>query len=124
MNDTYEAKIVPIRLFSVLGLLTDEQKLKEKVIERYYKSVEMFMRCKIKFWEQFNAHQLDANILEKINETMTDFLEAGWEYLGQADIREESERAKDEYDMFKKMFDTGGRKIKKKTRRGGKNHKK
>ena len=102
------------------GQLTDKQSLRF----RYYRSLVLFTHCRIKFWEQAKANHFDANMLEKINETMTDMLEANGEYLGQANIKEERELAISVYEKCKSWFDSGTIKIKKKTRRGGKKHKK
>ena len=125
-SDAGEAKLMPIKMFEMLGLLTDEQKQMKKVIENFYECSDAHLAHKIKFWTQYQTGEMEANMLTKMNETMLEWIEAGWAYFGQADIKKESDQVKEEYNMFKVMFERCKIKeqAKKKTRRGGKKHKK
>ena len=125
-NDEGEATLMASNLFEMLGVLTDEQKQQKKALENFYKCSDAHLAHKIKFWTQYQTGEMEANMLTKMNETMLEWIEAGWEYFGQADIKEESEQVKEEYNLFKAMFQHCKIKeqAKKKTRRGGKKHKK
>jgi hypothetical protein len=125
-SDAGKEKLMPINLFDMMGILTDEQKQKKNVIENYYNACDAHIAHKIKFWKQYQTGEMEANILIKMNETMMEWIEATWEYFGQADIKEQSDTLKKEYAMFKRLFEECKIKepAKKKTRRGGKKHKK
>jgi len=125
-SDAGEVKLMPINLFEMLGLLTDELKQKKKVVETYYKCSDAHLAHKIKFWTQYLTGEMEAHMLTKMNETMLEWIEASWEYFGQADIKKQSDQVKEEFNMFKVMFERCKIKeqAKKKTRRGGKKHKK
>jgi len=75
----------------------------------------------IKAWEQIRNNRKDKNILDKINEATYEFLQAGWEHCGQANIVSQGNMAKEEYNMFKFLL---SRTKNKPCRRGGKKHKK
>jgi len=117
------AKLMP---FKMLEVLTDEQKQEKKAIENYYKCAETDLAHKIKFMKQYLTGEIEANMLTERNELMMEWIEASWEVFGQANIKKDGERLKEEYNMFKAMFDECKikEKAKKKTRRGGKKHKK
>ena len=112
--------------FKMLEVLTDEQKQEKKAIENYYKCAETDLAHKIKFMKQYLTGEMEAHMLTKMNETMLEWIEASWEYFGQADIKKQSDQVKEEFNMFKVMFERCKIKeqAKKKTRRGGKKHKK
>ena len=124
-SDEGEAKLMILNLFEVLGE-TDDQKRKKKAIENFYKCSDAHLAHQIKFLTQFQTGEMEANMLTEMNETMTEWIEAGWAFFGQANIKEESDKVKKEYNMFKVMFERCKIKeqAKKKTRRGGKKHKK
>jgi hypothetical protein len=125
-TDACESKLMMINLLEMMGRITDEQKQKKLVVEEFYKCSNRHLAHKIKFWKQYQTGEMEANMLIKMNETMLEWIEAGWAYFGQAGIKEESEQVKEEYNMFKLMFERCKIKeqVKKKTRRGGKKHKK
>ena len=125
-SDLHEKRLMMINLFEMMGVMTDEQKQKKLVGETFYKCSDAHLVHKIKFWTQFKTGEMEANMLTKMNETMLEWIEAGWAYFGQADIKKESDQVKEEYNMFKVMFERCKIKeqAKKKTRRGGKKHKK
>ena len=130
-NDLFEAKMMPVRLASMLGILPEKQKEDKLQIEKFYKASDVFIVHKIDYWKQYLSGEMKSDMLEKMNETMTEWLELGWAYLGQEGIEEESKLAKEEFEMFKRMISCKDIKIvepekpaKKKTRRAGKRHKK
>lgn len=127
-NDTIFEKSMALFLYMKANggtELTDEQQEKNEVMCEYYRSVEAHLTQRIKFWEQIEVRLVDADLLEKLNETMTEWLEATWAYFGMEDMRKEGDDAMTEYKMFKDMVELCCEvKKKKKTRRAGKKHKK
>ena len=103
--DAGKSKLMLINQLESLGLATDAQNQKKQVIENFYKCSDAHIVHKIKFWKQYQTGEMEANMLTKMNETMTEWIEAGWEYFGQANIKEQSEKAKEEYTMFKVRFE-------------------
>ena len=97
---------------------------KKKVQEDYYNAVNKHIQVKIIAWEQFINYAKDENILDRLNESMDEWLQKSWLYLGQEDIQEESKNAIDEFAMFKRLLTQVPNKTKKPRRRGGKKHKK
>ena len=98
-----------------------EQMVKQ---DNYHKAVIKLINTKIMAWEQFVNYEKNENILDLINETMDEWLQTGWLYFGQDKLKEESEDAIDEYQMFKILLSQIPNKPKKPRRRGGKKHKK
>ena len=82
------------------------------------------MEIKIMAWNQFINYAKDENMLDRINESMDNWLQKGWLYFGQEHIQSESKNAMDEFKMFKFMMTSIPNKTKKPRRRGGKKHKK
>jgi hypothetical protein len=103
--DVGKETLVPMMLLETMGLLTDEQTQRYKVRKTFYMCTDVHLVHKIKFWKQYQTREMEANMLTKMNETMTEWIEAGWEFLGQADIKQKSEEVKEEYNMFKVMFE-------------------
>ena len=97
---------------------------KAKLHDDYYNALILYMEVKIKAWQQVINKQKDENMLDQINEAMDDWLQKGWLYFGQDKIKQESEDAKMEFQMFKVVLGRTPTKPKKPTRRGGKKHKK
>jgi len=109
-----------------VALITEHSKKHTK----QFQATKAFTELKISFWKQFLTKKVRPTLLEELNEALTEWLEASWEYFGQEKIKEDSESAKEEYKMFKQMFEiceklgVCEKKEKKKTRRGGKKHRK
>ena len=108
------------------GMAEEKTKMLEqkKIHDEHYTAVILYMETKIRAWQQFINYEKDENILDKLNETMDEWLQKGWHYFGQKHIVEESKNAIDEYNMFKKLLNQIPNKPKKPRRRGGKKHKK
>jgi len=100
-----------------------EQKALMDIQDKYYKKVAYLLDIKITIWTQIIERAKNPNMLDIFNEAFDEFLQTGWEYMGQENIEEETKDAKDEYKMFKLLLSQIPDK-KKKTRRGGKKHKK
>ena len=86
----------------------------------HYETLDLYLAQKLRLWGQIKNEMLDANMLEKLQELMTDYLDASWKYLGMELLAEETKTSKAEFDMFKKLCTHFPVKPKKKTRRGGK----
>ena len=93
----------------------------EITCKKFYAAADYKTNITIKAWEQIRNNRKDKNILDKINEALDDYLQAGWEHCGQANIVSQSNNAKEEYNMFKFIL---SRTKNKPCRRGGKKHKK
>ena len=120
-EDMKKPKITNIRLWDTMGLLTEEQKEKKRAMEHHYTTTIAHIDHKIKFWEQINKEAVEPHMITKLNETMTEWLEASGAYFGKAYIKNAVEESKCEYERFKTFSDTFLI-TKKKTRRGGKKH--
>jgi hypothetical protein len=92
-------------------------------MNKYNKKTIYFLNVKITIWTQIIERAKNPNMLDIFNDAFNEFLQAGWEYLGQEQIELQSKEAKEEYKMFKLLLSQIPDK-KKKTRRGGKKHKK
>ena len=90
----------------------------------YYTQALKYLGIKIMFWEGLVKKQLPHDMLIQLQENMTEWLEKAWEYFGMANFKAEGDEAKDEFDFFKKVCSIVPKKDKKKTRRGGKKHRK
>ena len=103
----------------------DDQEAKNKKIagDKYNKKTIYFLNVKITIWRQIIERAKNPKMLDIFNEAFDEFLQAGWEYLGQDLIELQTKEAKEEYKMFKLLLSQIPDKTKK-TRRGGKKHKK
>ena len=122
-KDIYETKQSMSKFLVLCKLVSPEQEKKIEEHTKHFQTTKAFMELKISFWKQYLTKKVRPTMLEELNASMTEWLEAGWAYLGQEDIQAQSENAKEEYQMFKIMFSRCEQQ-KKKTRRGGKKHRK
>jgi len=121
-TDSYTAE----KLFLLVATpkLTDEQKKLALVKCEWRRATLNFTRTKIRAWEQLYNNAKDPHLLDQLNEHMDEWLQTSWAFLGQENIKEQSEDAKAEFEMFKTLLYLTDDKPKKKTRRGGKKNKK
>lgn len=127
-----EAARIRVKVGDFMTTLYEEEEageknkmLKQKKLhDDHYNAVILYIETKIAAWTQFINYEKDENILDRINETMDDWLQKGWLYLGQENINAESKNAIEEFHMFKTLLTRIPNKPKKPTRRGGKKHKK
>lgn len=109
-----------------LSRLCNDGKLSEqgqKCFNYYTQGIE-YIGIKIAFWEGVEKQILPHNMLEQLQEYMTEWLENAWAYFGMEDFKAQGDDAKEEYEFFKIICAIVPKKVKKKTRRGGKKHKK
>mgnify|MGYP003630936706 FL=1 len=94
------------RLHGEMGkVLTGEYPDSFKVCEDYYSSGISYLKTKRRFWSQHRDNSMDKNGLEKLQEGMDEWLTNGWAYFGMEHYREETENIKEEFQMFKLMFE-------------------
>ncbi len=122
-QEDYETKHGMSKILLLCKLVSPEQEKKIEEHTKHFQTTKAFTELKISFWKQYLTKKVRPTMLEELNASMTEWLEAGWAYLGQEDIQAQSENAKQEYQMFKIMFSRCEQQ-KKKTRRGGKKHRK
>jgi hypothetical protein len=99
-QETASKKMSFIDFASILGLEKSEMMIE---CENYYLALDKFLQSKIKFWDGCIAGEMPSNMLSEIQENMTEWLEAAWAYMGQKNIKKESERAKEEFAFMKMM---------------------
>lgn len=77
----------------------------EKMIncENYYIALDKHLQTKINFWKGCIDGKIPSNLLPEIQESMIEWLETGWKFLGQKNIKNDSEKAKDEFAFMKLM---------------------
>ncbi len=122
-QEDYETKHGMSKILLLCKLVSPEKAKKIEDHTHHFQTTKAFTELKISFWKQYLTKKVRPTLLEELNAALTEWLEASWEYFGQENIKKDSENAKDEYKMFKKMFEMC-EKEKKKTRRGGKKHRK
>ena len=89
-------------IINLFGFVPKSQKMIE--CENYYLVLDCYLQNKIDFWSGVIAGKMPPNMLPKLQESMTEWLECGWAYLGQEKIREESENAKSEFQFYKTII--------------------
>ena len=117
---TYQEKKQIMKVFIIIG---QDKSDTAKYCDEYYLALSKFLDQKIRFFGQYKNKQFDKDMLIKLQEYMDEWLNSGWNYLGQDKIETDSENAKDEFQFFKTII-TAYEIKNKKTRRAGKKHKK
>lgn len=102
---------------------TEEYNEKSKNLIKFLKKSKHLCNVKQVAWKQIVEQEKNPNMLNIINEAIDEFLQAAWSHCGQDNIEDESKHAIEEFDMFKRLLNVTPDKTKK-TRRGGKKHKK
>ena len=96
----------------LIALKKDEAKIAEtlmrfqipermKMRETYYKIADSFLDERIKFWEGVIRGEIPDGTLEKLQEQMTDYLEASWAYFGMEKFKAQGEETKKELEFLK-----------------------
>ncbi len=73
-----------------------------------------YLKTKRRFWSQHRDNSMDKNALEKLQEEMAEWITNGWSYLGMEEHEEQNENVKEEFQMFKLMFENTPKKQKRK----------
>lgn len=101
-----------------------EQEIRMKEWNDYYEAAEKFVAQKLRFWGQAKNGVLDADMLDKLQEYMDEFLTNSRKVFGMEDFKTHDKQAIEEFNMFKGFVNCNPKKAKKATRRGGKKNKK
>jgi len=73
-----------------------------------------YLKTKRRFWSQHRDNSMDKDALEKLQEEMAEWITNGWAYLGMEEHEEQNENVKEEFQMFKLMFENTPKKQKRK----------
>ena len=88
-----------------LSRLVNDGKTNEKaqVMTDYYKKLINYVEVKIMFWNGVKNKEIPNDMLEKLNEALSEWLDASWVYFGMKEMKSEGDRAKEEYEFFKQI---------------------
>ena len=99
-KEKHQQKVSAMKLFDLCGI---EKSATAIDCDNYYKALDKYLHAKVMFWSAVIDRNMKKGMKEKLQETMDDWLEMGWKYLGQEDIKEDSENAKKEFMFMKTM---------------------
>jgi len=99
-KEKHQQKLSAMKLFDICGI---EKSAIAIDCDNYYKALDKYLHAKIQFWSDVIDGKMRVGMKEKLQETMTEWLEMSWAYLGQEHIKEESERAKYEFEFIKTL---------------------
>ena len=112
LNKQKEVQAKKNALVSFSRLVNDE-KINEKaqVMTDYYKKLINHIEVKLVFWNGVKNKEIPNDMLKKLNEALSEWLDASWIYFGMKEMTSEGDRAKDiisfmksfEYEYFKKI---------------------
>lgn len=120
--DEYDRKTNFINIMCMMAEQTEHKKTATEIaFVNNHNAVIKWLDVKIKAWNQLINKSKDKKLIDEINVALDEWLQASWHYLGQENIKEDSKNAKDEFEMFKRLLAITPNK---KTRRGGKKHRK
>ena len=78
----------------MLIMLGNIEKPESKKFAKRDKIADLFLGEKIKFWEGVVRGEIPDGTLEKLQEQMTDYLEASWAYFGMEKFKAQGEETK------------------------------
>jgi hypothetical protein len=99
-KEKHQQKLSVMKMFDFCGF---EKSATAIDCDNYYKALDKYLHAKVLFWTGVIDRNMKKGMKEKLQETMAEWLEMGWKYLGQEHIKEESERAKEEFMIIKTM---------------------
>ena len=97
---TFQEKSIMINIASSLNIPKSQLMID---CENYYNASDNYLKYKIEFWDGCIQSEIHPYLLPKLQETMAEWLETGWAYLGQEDIKQQSDDAKDEFKFMKRV---------------------
>ena len=77
----------------------------------YYEILIDFLKYKRRFWSQHRDNSMDKNALDMIQEKLDLWLDIRWKYLGMKYVKEESADAKEEFIIFKLIYQNTPKKV-------------
>lgn len=92
-------------------------KSKSKTCLGYYEICIDYVKCKRRFWSQYRDKSMDKNALDIIQDKMDLWLQKAWEYLGMEQIEKDSKDAKEEFQLFKLMYESTPKKTRRKKKK-------
>jgi len=92
-------------------------KSKSKTCLGYYEISIDYLKCKRRFWSQYRDKSMDKNALDIIQDKMDLWLQKAWEYLGMEQIEKDSKDAKEEFQLFKLMYESTPKKTRRKKKK-------
>tara|TARA_R100000900_G_scaffold65304_1_gene52014 strand:+ start:427 stop:891 length:465 start_codon:yes stop_codon:yes gene_type:complete len=99
-KEKHQQKLSAMKLLDFCGI---EKSATAIDCDNYYKALDKYLHAKIMFWTGAIDRNMKKGMKEKLQETMAEWLETGWAYLGQEHIEEESDAAKKEFEFMKIM---------------------
>jgi|TARA_R110000744_G_scaffold11660_1_gene35313 hypothetical protein len=82
--------------------------------KEYHETNIRYIKTKRRFWSQYRDNSMDKNALDKLQEDMTDWITNVWAYLGMSQHEEQNKRIKEEFKLFKLIFENAPKKEKRK----------
>jgi uncharacterized protein YutD len=82
--------------------------------KEYHETNIKYLKTKRRFWSQHRDNSMDKNALEKLQEDMADWITNGWAYLGMENHKQQNKDIKEEFIMFKLMFENTPKKERRK----------
>jgi len=99
-QQTFQEKLVYMNLAKSLNLPKSQLMID---CENYYNALDNYLKYKIEFWDGCIQSEIHPYLLPKLQETMAEWLETGWAYLGQEKIKQQGDDAKNEFKFMKTM---------------------
>ena len=99
-KERHAIKVRSMKLFEACGI-PSEQMVTSVDCDNHYKALDRYLHAKIQFWSDVIDGKMRVGMKEKLQETLTEWLEMSWAYLGQEEIKEDSENAIEEFDFMK-----------------------
>jgi len=99
-QQTFQEKLVYMNLSVLLNLPKSQLMID---CENYYNALDNYLKYKIEFWDGCIQGVIQPYLLPKLQETMTEWLDTGWSYLGQEKIKQQGDDAKNEFKFMKTM---------------------
>ena len=104
--------LTKITIASMIG-----DKSKSKTCLEYYEISIDYIKSKRRFWSQYRDKSMDKNALDIIQDKMDLWLQKAWEYLGMEQIEKDSKDAKEEFQLFKLMYESTPKKTRRKKKK-------
>ena len=101
-KERHAIKVRSMKMFEALGI-PSEQTATAIDCDNYYKALDKYLHAKVLFWTAVIDRNMKKDMKDKIQETMTEWLEMGWKYLGQEHIKKDSENAIEEFEFIKTL---------------------
>ena len=112
--DTHEARY---NLKLMIANIVPEKSIQVKTCLNYYEMCVDFLKCKRRFWSQYRDKSMDKNALDILQDKMDLWLQSSWNYLGMEEVEQQSKTSKEEFQLFKLMYNTSPKKTRRKKKK-------